>query len=107
MPCLIVKLLCRHTARNQRIPEAGCNLLEIGESACAGRLVNPVNRWNPEFFQVARDSFVGSEHELFDNSMREITFGPAHAGHLPLRIEFDPGFGHIEINRSSPYATTV
>ena len=48
--------------------------------------------------EVVGDGAIGGEHELFDEAMGDVAFAAADVGHLLVVVEFDDGFGKIEID---------
>ena len=47
---------------------------------------------------VARRGLVRREHELLDDLVRHVPFGPEDVGHAALEVEHDLGLGQIEVD---------
>jgi len=58
-------------------------------------------------FEMTGDRFIGGEHELFNNSVRDVSFGASNSGHLAFHIEHDVRLGHIKIDGASFGALAV
>ena len=43
--------------------------------------------------EMVRDGFVGREHELFDQAVRDVAFGAGDGLHQPEFVEFDDRLG--------------
>jgi hypothetical protein len=72
----------------------------FGQAGFVGSFVNPIKSGALFMIEVAGDRFVGEEHELFDQLVGFVGrffFDPIGSA---LRIEEDPQFGEIEVERA-------
>ncbi len=60
--------------------------------------MDAVNARDSGLLQMRRHRFVGRQHELLDDAVREITGRANHSGHLPKLVELDQRLRHVEID---------
>ncbi len=61
------------------------------------RLVDAVERRAVHGHQARRHGFVGQQHELLDELVRNVVLDLLHAQHPPALVEADLGLGEIEV----------
>jgi hypothetical protein len=81
--------------------------LEFQNALGVGLFVDAMQRRHAQIFKIARDSLIGREHEFFDDAVREVAHAAHDAGHLAGVVEFNHGFGQIEIDRAHAHAARV
>ena len=91
----------------QRIAERGGDFLKLQNLFRVGLFVNAVKRRNAAVLEVARHTFVGGQHELFDDAVRDVALRARDADHAAVLVEFDFRLWQIEINRAARVALPV
>ena len=94
-------------AQPERVAEAGGQLLELHHAARFRLLVDAIERRHAHVFKPCGDTFVGGQHELFDQPVGPCALGFGHAAHLSLLIKLDHRLGKIEVNASPLLAPFV
>ena len=69
--------------------------------------VHPVERRHADPLEVRRHGFVGQQHELLDQPMRDVPLGGHDRLDRPCIVEHDLGLRQIEVDRSAPPAARV
>ena len=84
-----------------------CNLLEVEHALAIGLFVDAIQRRHFSRLDMARDSFVSRQHELFDDAMRHVTVASGDAGHLARQVQHNVALRHVEVNRAALGALAV
>ena len=80
----------------ERVAEGGGDFFELHHAARVGRLVNAVNERHRG--HAGGHRFIGGQHELLDDAVRDVARGAAHPGHGAPLVEFDHGLGQVEVD---------
>ena len=87
--------------------EGGGDDFEVVHSFGIGLLVNAVQRSYAVVFQISGDTFVGREHEFFNQAVRDVALGTGNTFHQSKFVEFDHGLGQIEVDGAAPLALAI
>ena len=91
----------------ERISESRGDDFEVVDALGVGLLVDAVEAGDAVRLEIVRDAFVGREHELFDQAVRDVALGAGDGLHQAEFVEFDDGLGEIEVDRSAALAFAV
>ena len=91
----------------QGIAESAGEFLEFEDLADVGLFVDAVKSLDAAADQVMSDGAICREHELFNEAVGDVAFTAADVGHALLFVEFDDGFGQIEVDRAIVFAARV
>ena len=69
--------------------------------------MDAIERGHAEIFEPGGDTLVGGQHEFLDQPVGPCALGVGDAAHLALLVEFDDGFGQIEIDAAALFAALV
>ncbi len=69
--------------------------------------MDAVDGWDLELLQVAGHGFVGGQHELLDDSVRDVPGAPYHSHHLAEFVELDERLRQIEVDGAATHALPV
>ena len=69
--------------------------------------MDAIERGYAEFVEVRRDGFIRKQHELFDQTMRDVALRRDDRFDEPLVVEYDLRFLQIEIDRAAPPASRI
>ena len=97
----------RMSLSRETVAERRNELLEVRYLLDVRRLMNAVERGHSVRGQVRRHRFVGQQHELFDQTMGDVTLGRKDRLNLSMVGEDDVRLRQIEVNCAPPPATAV
>ena len=69
--------------------------------------MNTIQRCNVLLLQVAGDTFVGRQHELLNQTVRDVSLRARHALHQSVFVELDYRLGQVEVDRPAPHAFAI
>src|SRR4051812_13160748 len=67
-------------------------------------LVDAMNGRYVELSDVGVHRFVGRKHKFFDQPVRDVARSARHTNHFAIGIEFDLGFGQVEVDGAAALA---
>src|SRR5689334_10486638 len=85
---------------SKRVAESARQLFEFENFAAVRLFVHTMERLDAAFQEVTGHSTVRSQHELFNQAVRDVALTARDVGHALLLVEFNDAFGQIEINGS-------
>ena len=85
--------------RAQTVSECLGELLELGDLLRIGRLVDAIQSGQIGLLQMRRHRFVRHEHELLDDSMRDVALGRDDRLDQPLFIHHEHRRRQVEVDR--------
>src|ERR1700683_448098 len=56
---------------------------------------------NAAALEIPRDSFIGDEHEFFNDAVGDVALAAQDSNHFPLIVKLNQRLGQIEINRAA------
>ena len=89
----VAEALYRNRADAERIAEVRGDFFELHDAFGVGLFVDAEDRWDPGLFEMRSNGFVGREHELFDDAVRDVAGAARDPGHFAEFVEFDRGSG--------------
>lgn len=95
---LVAELVDRHGADAEGNAELGGHLLKFKDAFGVWLFVDAVDGSAAGGGEVGGDGFIGREHELFDDAVGDIAGAACNADHFAELVEFDEGFGEVEID---------
>ena len=104
---LIAESFHRRRAPAQRIAEVRGDLLELQHALGIGALVDAEDGRDFQGFQMRGDGFIGRQHELLDQAMRDVARRARDAGHFAELVELEQRLGQIEIDGPAADALAV
>src|SRR6266567_5839041 len=91
----------------QGVTEGAGQLFELENFARVGLLMNAMERFDAAVKKISGDSPIGRQHELFNQTMRDVALAACDIGHALGFVELDDWFGKIEIDRAVLVAAGV
>src|SRR5207245_2650523 len=93
--------------RGETVAESGDELLELRDLQDVRLLVDTVQRRRAGRLEMRGDRLVGEQHELLDQSMRDVPLQRDDRLDDAALVDDDFGLVQIEIDRSAPPAGVV
>ncbi len=101
------EFLHRSGAGRQRVAELRRDFLEFDHALGIGTIVNAEDHGLARGLDVRRHGFVGGQHELLDQAVRDVAGRARHGGHRAELVEFEQRLGQIEIDGAAALALLV
>src|SRR6266851_5573466 len=89
------------------VTESASQLFELQNFARVGLFMNAMERLDAAVKKIRGDSAIGCQHELLNQTVSDVALAARDVGHALLFVEFDDGFGKIEIDRAMLVAAGV
>ena len=94
-------------ARRQAEAQRAHELFELHHLERFGRLVNPIERRHPVRLEVCGDGLVRQEHELFDQTVRDVPLRRNDVLDESFLVQHDLGLRQVEVDRSATLPPAV
>src|SRR6266567_385634 len=91
----------------QGVAESASQFFELENFAGVGLLMNAMERFDAAVKKIRVDGAIGRQHELFNQTLRDVALAARDIGHALRFVELDDWFGKIEIDRAVLVAAGV